>query len=152
MAEESPFTGTLQEEEAAFTGPLSASAFFTGPMAEAEAFEGPISGSESLLGTMGVSILNPEGMTDGAPIGPDSTFNVFGAPIAILGGVFTNGLPLSGPFSQVFRSTGPIPFTVFESTPTSSGPIGGFLIGAAGDELQFGPAALSLAIPVGGGF
>lgn len=134
---ESPFTGGMGEAEEAFTGPLTT----------AESFSGPMSESEGLIGSDGASIYAPDYGTDGTPIGPDSKFNAMGAPIAVLGGVFENGLPISGPFSQVFRSTGPLPFTVFESTTESSGPIGGFLIGSEGNELQFGPATPFLAVP-----
>ncbi|HLO04234.1 MAG TPA: hypothetical protein VK191_14070 [Symbiobacteriaceae bacterium] len=137
---ESPFTGSLGQSEAAFTGPVGGAE---------EAFTGPLSESESLLGPDGASIYDPEYGTNGNPIGPDSKFNREGAPIAVLGGVFSNGLPLGGPFSQFFRSTGPLPFTVFESTTTSSGPIGGFLVGSEGVELQFGPAILPFAPPIG---
>lgn len=133
----SPFTGALAQAEEAFTGPVTTSEAFTGAIAE----------SEGLVGTDGQSIYALDYGTDGTPIGPDSKFNIMGAPIAVLGGVFTNGLPLSGPFSQVFRSTGPLPFTLFESTTESSGPIGGFLIGSQGGPLQFGPFTSSLAIP-----
>lgn len=132
----SPFTGSLAQAEEAFTGPLTT----------AESFSGPLSESEGLIGPNGSSIYDPAYGTNGTPIGPDSKFNIEGAPIAVLGGVFTNGLPLGGPFSQVFRSTGPLPFTVFESTTTSSGPIGGFLVGSEGGGLQFGPAAPSLPL------
>lgn len=120
---------------------------FTGPLTTAEAFTGAIAGSEGLIGADGVSIYAPAYGVDGTPIGPDSKFNIAGAPIAPLGGVFSDGLPLSGPFSQVFRSTGPIPFTVFESTTASSGPIGPFIIGSVGSEIQFGPALPFLALP-----
>lgn len=132
----SPFTGALGQAEEAFTGPLSTSETFSGPMAE----------TEGLVGTDGQSIYALDYGTDGTPIGPDSKFNIMGAPIAVLGGVFTNGLPLGGPFSQVFRSTGPLPFTVFESTTESSGPIGGFLLGSEGAAIQFGPATNFLAL------
>lgn len=101
-------------------------------------------------GAGGASIFSPGAFTGGQPVGPGSTFNISGAPIAILGGVFTNGLPLGGPVTQVFRSGGPQPFTLFLSTLLSSGPIGPFLLGAAGAELQFGPSTIYFIAPGGG--
>jgi hypothetical protein len=100
----------------------------------------------TVFGRGSESILSPGAFTEGQPVGPASLFNIGGAPIAILGGVFTNGLPLGGPVGQVFRSSAPEPNTLFISTLTPSGPIGTFLIGSAG-SLIFGPDALFLALP-----
>lgn len=72
----------------------------------------------------------------GKPVGgPSSIFNIGGAPIAVLGGLFTAGLPIGGPVSQVFRSSAPVPNTLFISTLLPSGPIGDFALGAAGESL-----------------
>jgi hypothetical protein len=69
----------------------------------------------------------------GAPVGGlESTFNIGGAPIAILGGVFGDGLPLGGPVGQIFRGTAPLPNTLFINTVSSSGPIGLFFLGTSG--------------------
>jgi hypothetical protein len=99
------------------------------------------------LGTKGASVYDPNAFTAGEPIGPGSLFNIHGAPIAVLGGVFGDGFPLGGPVSQVFRSTGPVPFTLFASTLSSSGPIGDFQLGRGGAELQFGPSLIFLNLP-----
>lgn len=98
-------------------------------------------------GIAGVSIEAPGLYTAGTPVGgPASIFNIGGAPIAILGGVFTDGLPIGGPVGQIFRSTGPVPNTLFISTLESSGPIGVFLLGGGGVPLG---AVGELGIPIG---
>jgi hypothetical protein len=63
-------------------------------------------------------------------------FNIGGAPIAILGGVFAGGLPIGGPVTQIWRGgSAPIPNTLFISTLSSSGPIGNFFIGSQGSPI-----------------
>ncbi len=92
--------------------------------------------SAGRFGLPGISIESPGAYTGGKPVGgPSSLFNIGGAPIAILGGVFSGGLPLGGPVTQVFRSGGPVPNTLFISTLEPSGPIGGFFIGSAGSPI-----------------
>lgn len=85
----------------------------------------------------------------GAPI--SELFNVFGAPIAVLGGVFSGGLPLGGPVTQVFRGgSAPQPPTLFASTLTSSGPIGVLLVGTQGAPIGvavIGGGALPIGLP-----
>lgn len=77
------------------------------------------------------------------------TFNIGGAPIAILGGVFSGGLPLAGPVTQIFRGgSAPMPPTLFIATVSPGGPIATFLIGSGGapigvDVFQGG------ALPIG---
>jgi hypothetical protein len=62
-------------------------------------------------------------------------FNIGGAPIAILGGVFSGGLPIGGPVTQIFRGVGPLPNTLFIATISPGGPIGSFLIGSQGGPI-----------------
>ncbi|HEY3364906.1 MAG TPA: hypothetical protein VGK74_07645 [Symbiobacteriaceae bacterium] len=73
----------------------------------------------------------------GTPVGgAASTFNIGGAPIAILGGVLSGGLPLGGPVTQVFRGgSAPMPPTLPLATLTAAGPIGSFLLGASGGPI-----------------
>lgn len=104
------------------------------------------------FGTGGVSIQAPPLFTGGTPVsGPESLFNIGGAPIAVLGGVFGDGLPIGGPVTQVFRGgSAPVPNTLFLSTLTPSGPIGNFLIGAQGGPigaLTFGGGGLPIGAP-----
>lgn len=101
-------------------------------------------GGQSTIGPGGSSIYDPSAFTGGGPIGPGSLFNIMGAPIAVLGGVFSAGYPLGGPVSQVFRGSAIVPFTIFESTLSSAGPIGDFQIGRGGEDLGFGPSPIFL--------
>jgi hypothetical protein len=117
------------------------------PITEEAIFRGgrPIGGAASIFniggapvnaGTAfvaGSSVQLPGAFRGGEPVGgPASIFNIGGAPIAVLGGVFSGGLPLGGPVTQLFRSSGPQPNTLFLSTLSPSGPIGNFLIGSGG--------------------
>lgn len=81
------------------------------------------------------------------------TFNIGGAPIAVLGGVFSGGLPIGGPFTQVFRGgSAPTPPTLFITTLTSSGPIGAPFIGSSGAPIgvqTVGGGALPIGVPPG---
>lgn len=100
----------------------------------------------------GTSVLSPRGFTAGEPIGgPASIFNIGGAPIAILGGVFGNGLPIGGPVTQIFRGgSAPQPNTLFLATISPSGPIGNFLIGLSGAPIgvdTFGGGGLPIGPP-----
>lgn len=92
----------------------------------------PVSAGTSFVPT--ASVEQAGTASAGAPVGgPSSIFNIGGAPIAILGGVFSGGLPLGGPVTQIFRGgSGPQPNTLFLSTITPGGPIGNFLIGLSG--------------------
>ncbi|HLN61016.1 MAG TPA: hypothetical protein VK464_05635, partial [Symbiobacteriaceae bacterium] len=58
-----------------------------------------------------------------------------GAPIAVLGGVFSGGLPIGGPVTQIFRGSGPQPNTLFLATISPSGPIAAFFIGSQGSPI-----------------
>lgn len=89
------------------------------------------------FGAGGQSIEAPLLYTGGTPVlGPASIFNIGGAPIAVLGGVFSGGLPLGGPFSQTFRGgSAPVPPTLFISALKSSGPIGDFVVGSGGSPV-----------------
>lgn len=94
----------------------------------------------------------PEIFAEGNPIGgPATTFNIGGAPIAILGGVFRGGLPIGGPVTQVFRGgSAPLPNTLFIATISPSGPIGAFFIGSSGAPIgipTFGGGGLPIAPP-----
>ncbi|MFZ5824579.1 MAG: hypothetical protein ACOY94_09650 [Bacillota bacterium] len=94
----------------------------------------------------------PEIFAAGEPIGgPASIFNIGGAPIAILGGVFRGGLPLGGPVAQIFRGgSAPMPPTLFIATISPSGPIGAFFIGSSGAPIgveTFGGGALPISPP-----
>lgn len=88
----------------------------------------------------------PQGMPVG---GAASTFNIGGAPIAILGGVFSGGMPIGGPVTQIFRGgSAPIPPTLFVATITDSGPIANFLLGTSGAPIgveAFGGGGLPIA-------
>jgi hypothetical protein len=99
-----------------------------------------------VLGIGGASILNPAAFRGGGPIGPGSLFNIGGAPISVFGGLFTAGQPLAGPIGQIFRGGAPQPFTNFGYT-LAAGPIGTFLVGRGGIDLQFGPTALYFNLP-----
>lgn len=82
--------------------------------------------------------------------GPESTFNIGGAPIALLGGVFGDGLPIGGPVGQIFRGTAPLPNTLFVSTVSPGGPIGLFLLGISGAPIgvpTFGGGGLAIQPP-----
>lgn len=70
----------------------------------------------------------------GLPIaGLESLFFPGGAPIALLGLVWSDSLPLSGAVPQVYRAGGaPYPPTLPIITLTPSGPIGGFFVGSSG--------------------
>ncbi len=82
------------------------------------------------------------------PISP--LFNIGGAPITVLGGVFSGGLPLGGPVTQIFRGgSAPMPPTLFVATITPAGPIGTFLLGSGGAPLgvaTFGGGALPIGV------
>ena len=86
---------------------------------------------------------------EGRAISP--LFNIGGAPIAVLGGVFSGGLPIGGPVTQIFRGgSAPTPPTLFIATITPSGPIGGFLIGESGAPIgvqTFGGGGLPVGLP-----
>lgn len=86
---------------------------------------------------------------EGRAISP--LFNIGGAPIAILGGVFSDGLPIGGPVTQIFRGgSAPTPPTLFVSTLTPSGPIGAFLLGASGAPIgveTLGGGGLPVGVP-----
>lgn len=101
------------------------------------------------FGLPGASIEAPGAYQGGSPVGgPGSLFNIGGAPIAVLGGVFSGGLPLGGPVTQIFRSGGPVPNTLFISTLESSGPIGTFFLGTGGEPIG---EAGELGVPIGVG-
>lgn len=94
----------------------------------------------------------PEIFTAGNPIGgPATTFNIGGAPIAILGGVFRGGLPLGGPVTQIFRGgSAPLPPTLFIATISPAGPIADFFIGTGGSPIgvaTFGGGGLPIGPP-----
>lgn len=104
------------------------------------------------LGTEGQSIETPGAYADGKPIGgPSSRFNIAGAPIGVLGGVFSAGLPLGGPVTQIFRGgSAPEPNVLFIDTLTSSGPIAAPFIGSVGGpigERTIGGGGLPIAPP-----
>ncbi|HYG60632.1 MAG TPA: hypothetical protein VD902_21370 [Symbiobacteriaceae bacterium] len=84
-----------------------------------------------------------------API--SDIFNIHGAPLAVLGGVFSGGLPIGGPVTQIFRGgSAPLPNTLFISTITPSGPIGAFFIGTGGAPIGvdvFRGGGLPIGIP-----
>jgi len=102
--------------------------------------------AQGALPTPGIAV--PEGITPGSvpPISP--TFNIGGAPIALLGGVFSEGLPIAGPVTQLFRGGGGAqPNTLFIATISPSGPIGTFLIGGGGGPIgtaSFGRGGLPI--------
>lgn len=110
---------------------------------EREEGRGPI--GEGGMGTGGQSILDPSAFTGGQPIGPASIFNIMGAPIAVLGGVFEAGFPIGGPVAQIFRGgSAPVTPELFLATLSPSGPIGAFFIGSEGapiGEETFGGGA-----------
>lgn len=89
----------------------------------------------------------------GSPVGgPSTIFNIGGAPIAVLGGVFGGGLPIGGPVSQIFRSGAPVPNTLYAITLESSGPIGAFPLGFSGEPISgpVGPEPIGEAFREGG--
>jgi hypothetical protein len=101
------------------------------------------------FGRGGQSILAPGAFEGGRPVGgPASTFNIGGAPIAVLGGVFSAGLPIGSIIATINRSTLVAPNTVFFSSLTPGGPIGELFLGASGLALQFGPSALYFEPPL----
>jgi len=73
------------------------------------------------------------------------------APPPSLGGVFSGGLPLGGPVTQIVRGeSAPTPSTLFVRTLSSSGPIGGLLIGLLGEPIgaeTFGRGGLPIEAP-----
>jgi hypothetical protein len=107
---------------------------------------------EPEVGLPGASILAPASYFGSSPVGgPASIFNIGGAPIAILGGVFGDGLPIGGPVSQVFRTGAPIPNTLFLATLESGGPIGAFFIGNGGAPIgEVGVDGAPIGVGVGG--
>jgi hypothetical protein len=82
----------------------------------------------------------------GASISP--LFNIEGAPIAIFGGVFSGGLPIGGPVTQIFRGgSAPVSNTLFINTLSPAGPIQQFFIGSGGAPIgidTFGGGALPI--------
>ncbi len=123
---------------------------------------GPIGGRGGAPGSGGAFIaargvpLAPRGVPAGDvqrlvsdPISP--LFNIGGAPIAVLGGVFSDGLPIAGPVTQIFRGgSAPEPPTLFLATISPSGPIGDFFIGSGGSPIgteTFGGGALPIGAP-----
>ncbi|HYF91785.1 MAG TPA: hypothetical protein VD969_06035 [Symbiobacteriaceae bacterium] len=91
---------------------------------------------EPEFGLPGASIEAPGAYFAGGPVlGPGSIFNIAGAPIAILGGVFGNGLPIGGPISQIFRSGAPLPNTLYIAELESSGPIGAIFLPTGGGPI-----------------
>lgn len=123
-------------------------------MAE-EAALGPIGaaiGSEPGTGGQAIGIEPAVSRADALfsdPISP--IFNIGGAPIAVLGGVFSGGLPIGGPVTQIFRGgSAPEPPTLFIATITPSGPIGTFFIGSGGAPIggdTFGGGGLPIGVP-----
>ena len=92
----------------------------------------PVEG-EPEFGQPGASVEDPGAYFGTSPVGgPSSLFNIGGAPIAVLGGVFGGGLPLGGPVTQIFRSGAPIPNTLYVATLQPSGPIGEFFLPGGG--------------------
>ena len=72
----------------------------------------------------------------GMPIGGEaSLFFPAGAPIARLGLVWYNALPLSGPVPQIFRGGGPVPPTLPAITLTPGGPVGAVFVGSGGGPI-----------------
>lgn len=115
-------------------------------MPDGDSFPSAVSaepGARAISGTV------TQPVQQGAPISP--IFNIFGAPIAVLGGVFSGGLPLGGPVAQVFRGgSAPQPPTLYYSTLTTSGPIGVLLLGAQGAPIGvqvIGGGALPIGLP-----
>lgn len=103
----------------------------------------PVEG-EPEFGLPSASIEAPGAYFGTAPVGgPSSFFNISGAPIALLGGVFGGGLPIGGPVTQIFRSGAPVPNTLYLVTLEPSGPIGQFFLPAGGGPI--GPIS-----PLGG--
>lgn len=107
---------------------------------------------EPEVGLPGASILAPGSYFGSSPVGgPASIFNIGGAPIAVLGGVFGNGLPIGGPVTQVFRTGAPIPNTLFIVTLGPGGPIGNFFIGSGGTAIgEVGAAGAPIGLGLGG--
>lgn len=99
----------------------------------------PVEG-EPEFGQPGASVEQPGAYFGTSPVGgPSSLFNIGGAPIAVMGGVFGGGMPLGGPVTQIFRSGAPIPNTLFVSTLQPSGPIAEFLLPGGGGPIGPGP-------------
>ncbi|MFZ5814631.1 MAG: hypothetical protein ACOY93_04955 [Bacillota bacterium] len=93
----------------------------------------------------------PEIFAAGEPIGgPATIFNIGGAPITVLGGVFRGGLPIGGPVTQIFRGgSAPLPNILFVATISPSGPIGEFFLGTGGAPIGstiFGGGALPIGV------
>lgn len=83
----------------------------------------------------------------GGPIVPMGVPLPTGAALSPLGGVFTGGYPLGGPLSETFRGGGgPLPPTLFISTVSPAGPIGGFFVGTGGVPIGVGVATAGGAI------
>ncbi|HWI61835.1 MAG TPA: hypothetical protein VNT75_08360 [Symbiobacteriaceae bacterium] len=111
----------------------------------------PVEG-EPEFGLPGASIESPGAYFGGTPVGgPGSIFNIGGAPIAVLGGVFGGGLPIGGPVTQIFRSGAPVPNTLYIVTLESSGPIGQFFLPSGGVPIGEGGAGTE-GLPIGMGF
>jgi hypothetical protein len=95
----------------------------------------------------------PSTQTGGNPIGGlESLFNIGGAPIAVLGGLLSAGLPIGGPVAQIFVGGGPMPNILFLSTVSPGGPIGQFEIGSGGAPIgvaTLGGGGLPIGIPPG---
>lgn len=111
----------------------------------------PVEG-EPEFGMPGASVESPGAYFGGSPVGgPTSIFNIGGAPIAVLGGVFGGGLPIGGPVTQIFRSGAPIPNTLYIVTLEPSGPIGQFFLPGEGAPIG-GEGLGTEGVPFGAGF
>ncbi len=88
----------------------------------------------------------------GQPIlGEATLFRGAGAPIALLGLVWSGGLPLSGPVAQIYRAGGaPVFPTTPAATLTPSGPIGAFFLGTTGAPIGV-PVFRGGGLPIGPG-
>ena len=107
----------------------------------------------SARGPAGASVEAPGAYFGGSPVGgPSSIFNIAGAPISVLGGVFGDGLPIGGPVTQIFRSGAPVPNTLYIITLTSGGPIGLFFLPAGGVPIGFPGLPATIGLPIGLGF
>lgn len=117
-----------------------------GAIGEVAVGPGSLPAVPGLLQTISAPLAGPSEIPVGRPISP--IFNIGGAPIAVLGGVFQGGLPIGGPVPQIFRGgSAPIPPTLFVATISPSGPIGAFLLGGGGAPigvLTFGGGGLPI--------
>lgn len=118
-----------------------------GAIGEVAVGPGSLPAVPGLLQVLASPLAGPAEIPVGRPISP--IFNIGGAPIAVLGGVFFGGLPLAGPVSQIFRGgSAPIPPTLFTATLSPSGPIGAFFIGSGGAPIGV-PVMGGGGLPIG---